>query len=148
MTAEAATRGVLWKNMFLEIPQNSQEKTCARVCQSLRPVTLLKKRLRHRCFPLHFAKFLRTSFLTEHLWWFLLWLGPPLFLLYANDLFNYSSNSNISISVYLMNHLFKTSALFKGTVMQIEKALINDRLRVSKVSWKFPWKYNTNRNNM
>ena len=24
----------------------------------------------------------------------------------------------------------------KGTVMQIEKALINDRLRVSKVSWK------------
>ena len=25
----------------------------------------------------------------------------------------------------------------KGAVMQIEKALINDRLRVSKVSWKF-----------
>ena len=25
----------------------------------------------------------------------------------------------------------------KGTVMQIEKALINDRLSVSKVSWKF-----------
>ena len=25
----------------------------------------------------------------------------------------------------------------KGTVMQIEKALINDRLRVSKVFWKF-----------
>ena len=24
-----------------------------------------------------------------------------------------------------------------GTVVQIEKALINDRLRVSKVSWKF-----------
>ena len=27
--------------------------------------------------------------------------------------------------------------LFKGTVMQIEKTLINDHLRVSKVSWKF-----------
>ena len=27
--------------------------------------------------------------------------------------------------------------LFKSTVMQIEKALTNDRLRVSKVSWKF-----------
>ena len=27
--------------------------------------------------------------------------------------------------------------LIKGTVIQIEKALINDRLRVSKVSWKF-----------
>ena len=29
------------------------------------------------------------------------------------------------------------STLINGTVMQIEKALINDRLRVSKVSWKF-----------
>ena len=28
---EAATRGVLWKNVFLEISQNSQESTCARV---------------------------------------------------------------------------------------------------------------------
>ena len=28
---EAATRGVLWKNVFLEISQNSQENTCARV---------------------------------------------------------------------------------------------------------------------
>ena len=27
--------------------------------------------------------------------------------------------------------------IIKGTVMQIEKALINDRLHVSKVSWKF-----------
>ena len=33
----------------------------------------------------------------------------------------------------------------KGTVMQIEKAPINDRLRVSKVSWKFriPTIYNS-----
>ena len=28
---EAATRGVLWKKAFLEILQNSQENTCARV---------------------------------------------------------------------------------------------------------------------
>ena len=27
--------------------------------------------------------------------------------------------------------------VLKGTVIQIEKALINDRLRVLKVSWKF-----------
>ena len=41
------------------------------LCQSLffnkvthlRPATLLKKRLWHRCFPVNFAKFLRTSFL-------------------------------------------------------------------------------------
>ena len=32
---------------------------------------------------------------------------------------------------------YLASSSFKGTVMQIEKALINNRLRVSKVSWKF-----------
>ena len=35
-------------------------------------LTLLKKRLRHRCFPVNFEKFLRTDFLTEHLRWLLL----------------------------------------------------------------------------
>ena len=38
----------------------------------LRPATLLKMRLWHRCFPVNFAKFLRTSYFTEHLWWLLL----------------------------------------------------------------------------
>ena len=31
-----------------------------------------KKRFLHRCFPVNFVKFLRTSFLTEHLWWLFL----------------------------------------------------------------------------
>ena len=34
----------------------------------LKPATLLKKRLWHRCFPVYFTKFLRTPFFTEHLW--------------------------------------------------------------------------------
>ena len=50
------------------------------LCQSLlfnrvaglRPATLLKKRLWHRCFPVNFVKFLRTSFHIEHLRWLLL----------------------------------------------------------------------------
>ena len=33
----------------------------------LRPATLLKMRLWHRCFSVNFAKFLRTNFFTEHL---------------------------------------------------------------------------------
>ena len=45
------------------------------LCQSLffkkgaglRPATLFKKRLWHRFFPVNFAKFLKTSFLTEHI---------------------------------------------------------------------------------
>ena len=50
------------------------------LCQSLffnkvaglRSATLLKRRLKHRCFPVNFARFLRTSFFIEHLWWLLL----------------------------------------------------------------------------
>ena len=69
-TPEAAIGGVLQKNVFLEISQNSQENTCVRVSfliklqtSGLRPATLLKKRLWHRRFPVNFAKFLRVNFL-------------------------------------------------------------------------------------
>ena len=54
------------KKVFLEISQNLQETTCARVSISM------KKRLWHRSFPVKFAKFLRMPFLTEHLQWMLL----------------------------------------------------------------------------
>ena len=37
----------------------------------LRPATLLM-RLSHRCFPVNFAKFLKTPFSTEHIRWLLL----------------------------------------------------------------------------
>ena len=33
----------------------------------LRPVTLLKKRLWHTCFPVNFSEFLRTPSVTGHL---------------------------------------------------------------------------------
>ena len=35
------------------------------------PATSLKKRLWHRCFPVNFEKFLRTTFFIEQLWWLL-----------------------------------------------------------------------------
>ena len=34
----------------------------------LRPVTLLKKRLWYRCFPVNFAKISKNTFSREHLW--------------------------------------------------------------------------------
>ena len=37
-----------------------------------RPAFWLKKRLWNRCFPVIFAKFIRTPFIIEHLWWMLL----------------------------------------------------------------------------
>ena len=51
------------KKLFLKISRNSEEHTCARVSFliKLRPQAI--KRLWHRCFPLNFAKFSRTSFL-------------------------------------------------------------------------------------
>ena len=55
------------KKVFLEISQNSKETTLQAA-----PATLLKKRLWHRCFPVNIAKYLRTPFFTEHLWWLLL----------------------------------------------------------------------------
>ena len=63
---EAATRDALKEKMFLEISQNSQENTCARVhfFKKLQgPATLLKKRPWYMCFPVNFSKFLRTPFL-------------------------------------------------------------------------------------
>ena len=56
------------KKVFLEISQNSQEYTCARVSffnkvAGLRPGNLFKKRLWHRCFPVNFVKLLRTPLL-------------------------------------------------------------------------------------
>ena len=74
------TKAVVWrcsvKKVLLEISQNTQENTCARVFLLIKlqapPATLLKKRLWHRCFPVYFAKFLRAPFFTEHLWRLLL----------------------------------------------------------------------------
>ena len=56
--------------------KNFTKFTGKHLCQSLFfnkvAGSLLKKRLYHRCFPVNFAKFLRTPFLTELLRWLLL----------------------------------------------------------------------------
>ena len=77
VTSRSGRPGLFCKKGVLRSFAKFTEK---RLCQSLffnkvvgpRPVTLLKKRLWHRCFLVNFAKFLRTSFLTEHLQWLLL----------------------------------------------------------------------------
>ena len=55
------------KKVFLRNSQNSQENICARVffkkVKGVRPGTLLKNKLWHRCFPVNFAKFLRAPVL-------------------------------------------------------------------------------------
>ena len=44
--------------MLLKISQNSKEKAAG-----FRPTAILKKTLRHRCFTMNFAKFLKIRFL-------------------------------------------------------------------------------------
>ena len=59
---EAVVQRCSLKKVFLEILQGKH------LCQGLflntvgglRPATLLKKRLWHRCFPVNFAKFLKA----------------------------------------------------------------------------------------
>ena len=56
--------------------KNFTEFTETHLCQSLffnkvaglRPATLLRKRLWHRCFSVNFVKFLRAPTSTEHPW--------------------------------------------------------------------------------
>ena len=60
--------------------RNFAKFTGKHLCQSLsfnkviglRSATLFKKRVWHGCFPVNFAKFLRTRLLTEQPWWLLL----------------------------------------------------------------------------
>ena len=66
---ETATEYVLWKKVFLEISQNSQENNCGRP----RPATLLKKSLWYRCFLVNFVKCLRTPFSQNTFGWDCLW---------------------------------------------------------------------------
>ena len=64
------------KKVFLKVSQNSQENNCVRVSFLIElqagPATLLKKRHWHRCFPVNFAKFLRTPLFIKQLWSLLL----------------------------------------------------------------------------
>ena len=60
LTAEAVVRRCSQKKVFLEILQNLQENTCA-----------TESFFKQCCRP-QSAKFLRTPFFTEHVWWLLL----------------------------------------------------------------------------
>ena len=75
------SEAINWRcSIKMDVLRNYTKLTGKHLCQSLffdkiaglRSATFLKKRLWHRRFPLNFAKFLRATFVTEHLWWLLL----------------------------------------------------------------------------
>ena len=59
-------RGVLKKVVLKNFDKFTGKHLCRNLffnkVAELRPATLVKKRLPHRCFPVNFAKFLRTSY--------------------------------------------------------------------------------------
>ena len=68
------------KKLLSKFLKTDRKKTCVEVFifVGLRPATLLKKRLRHKCFPVNFSKFLKTHFFTELLRWLLRPILKPL----------------------------------------------------------------------
>ena len=68
--------GVLLKRCSQKFRKHLCQSLFFNKVTGLRRGTLLKKRLWHRCFPVNFAKFVRTSFFTEHLRWLLLVISP------------------------------------------------------------------------
>ena len=80
-----------------------------------------KKRLWHRCFPVNFVKFLRILFLTEHLWWLLLFLSS--FFLFCRK-FIQAKNHRLSHSRKIIPSISRISFVVKfssckGWLMQL-----------------------------
>ena len=72
MIPEAATRGVPWNKVFLEISQNSQKTLVPESLfkQSCRPevCNFIKKETLAQVFSCEFCKSSKNIFFTEHLW--------------------------------------------------------------------------------
>ena len=64
LTPEAVTQRCSVRKVFLEISQNSQENTFAKVSFLIKLQALFSF---SSCFPVNFAKLLRTPSVTEHL---------------------------------------------------------------------------------
>ena len=60
------------KKLFLEISQNSRENTVPDLIKLQAACNFIKKGPWHRCFPVNFAKFLKTLFFAELFRWLLL----------------------------------------------------------------------------
>ena len=93
----------------------------------LRPVTLLKKRLWHRCFPVNFVKFLRTPFFIEHLWWLLLY--PIIQYLWTHLCLRFPTiiKTNISITMNLDDKSKKAASMtsfFLNSIMYLEMNIV------------------------
>ena len=136
------------ETMFLEIPQNSQENSCARVSFLIKLQALGsgKRRLRHSCFPVNYAKFSRTPFFIEHLRWGCNFIKKETLvqvfscdfceILNNNFLYNTSARLLLSMRMYLFwvdNEGIGTTSV---DVILVSLLLILNRL-TNASSWAF-----------
>ena len=99
--------------VLLEISQNSQENSCVRASfliklQVSRPATLFKKRPWHRCFPVNFAKFLRTLFYyrtppvdASKGWWH----SKKRLITWVSHILKYIGYTKPSLAMYVLHNL-------------------------------------------
>ena len=81
-----------------ELSQNRKYSTIAKTQQyQTKSCNIVKKGLQHRCFSMKFPKYLRTSFLMEHLQWLLLTYNKSILLISQKLI----SQSFIYIYIYL-----------------------------------------------
>ena len=115
------------KKVFLEISQNSQENTCARVSFLIKlqnkPVTLLKKkRLWHRNFLMNFVKFLRTPFLQN--------TSARLLL----NVFRSEEKVKTSIEIFLRKTQHSVEGLFQSCSCQFWLTIFSNN-RWTHINW-------------
>ena len=93
--------------------RNQTKFTGKHLCQSLlfskvtgpRSTSSLKKRLWYKCFPVNFAKFLRTTFLQNTSGRLLLFHTPNTFIQLDTALYN----SDFYLFIFVLYSFFKTS---------------------------------------
>ena len=77
-TEEAFVQRCSVKNVFLEISQNSQENTCARVSILIKlqaeACKFIKKETQAQVFSYEFGEISKNTFSIKHIWWLLLYL--------------------------------------------------------------------------
>ena len=109
------------------------------LCQSLlfnklQVSTLLIKKIWQRCFPVNFVKFLRTLFLTEHLWWLLM-------LMNLWTIFNYLPHNIVTANVNRLRPLLLGSKIYNYSSLA-KLAKINCKRKRGNGINKWPIKAN------
>ena len=85
--------------MFLRMGKKPVLESIFNKVADLQACNFIKMKLREWCFPVNIAKFLRTAFLKEHLWWLFLWFGL-FFPSFNNGRLKSSKNWHVTVLLF------------------------------------------------